>query len=112
LSELSGPSSGPRAHLFRTSGDVKIQRGGAGAWVKVTKPAHHLLHSGDRIVTMQRANCVVQIDGARISLGPATEVAIPGGQATTPHRGVSRVLADPAWTSVSPAPVTAARLGG
>jgi tetratricopeptide (TPR) repeat protein len=72
-----------RAHLYRTVGDVKVQRGGSGAWLKVTKPSHHLLYGRDRIITEQRASCVVLIDGARISLGPATEVVIPGGEASS-----------------------------
>ncbi|HUS80743.1 MAG TPA: tetratricopeptide repeat protein, partial [Armatimonadota bacterium] len=78
-----------RAQLTRIEGTVKVQRGGSAPWLTVSSPAHKLLYGGDGVQTTQRSKCVILMDGAVISLGPATHVVIPGG-GPGPRPGTAR----------------------
>lgn len=84
-----------RAQLVKVVGTVKVQRGGTGPAVTVSAPEHRMLYPGDRVQTMQRASCVILIDDTRVSLGPATVVAIPNGREAPPTARARRV-----WTVI------------
>ena len=83
----------PRARLGQIVGTVKIQRGGKGPWLAADSPAHRALYAGDHVQTYQRSRATVLIDGARVSLGPQTEVGVPLPGAKQAPAGRSRI-----WT--------------
>ncbi len=82
-----------RARLEQVVGTVKVQRGGKGPWFAADSPAHRSLYAGDHVQTYQRSRVTVLIDGARVTLGPQTEVAVPVPGAKQATAGGSRIWA-------------------
>ncbi len=85
------------ARLASYSGTVKIQRGGSGAWYKVTRSTGRNLYPGDHVQTYQRARAKITMGGAVMNLGPRTHVVIPSGWQQRQGSSRLRTVAGQVW---------------
>ncbi len=89
--QQAGWGAGPvRARIERTSGTVKVRRGGVGDWLVVTANAHRNLYAGDHVITLQRSKATILSGGVRWEMGPRSHVKIAAAR-NRPSGAVARL---------------------
>lgn len=73
-------AGGYRGVIEWIDGDVRLRRAGTTDWARVVGAGRPSLYGGDHLQTMRGASAIIELDGARLRVGPSTHIVIPGGE--------------------------------